>query len=164
MSIWPVIKAPIAVQLNRIAFAVYAVFFGWALWRFRHIASVKGTAIFLGMIFLSVLGLFDSCIRARRSRWIMAMLVLLIPGIFFIGLCLTVWSRPEVWLDWLLNGLVAIFVWFGIPITLALSLFMRLYKISSEKRGLAVDIRQSQKCIEYFKGSEDGCQDGCKCG
>jgi len=35
------------------------------------------------MIFLGVLGLFYSCVRARRSRWIMAVLGLLIPGLVF---------------------------------------------------------------------------------
>jgi hypothetical protein len=161
MSIWPVIKAPIAVQLNRIAFALYAAVFGSALWRFHHTATVEGTAILLCMFYSSVLGLISSCIRARRSRWIMAALVLLIPGIVFIGMCFMEWSRPEGWLDWLFSGLFGLVGWFGIPIALALSLFKNLHNISFDKmRGILIDIRSNQFATEYFKGSDGGCHAG----
>lgn len=158
MSILPVIKAPIAVQLNRIAFALYTAIFGLVLWRFRQIASVEGMAIFLCMFLFSVQGLVSSCIRARRSRWIMAVLGLLIPGLVFIMMC-SLWSRPDGWLDWLLSGFCALVTWFGVPIMLALALFKRICSISLDKKqGLAVDIRSAQSCSEYFKGSDGGHQ------
>jgi len=154
MSIRPVIKAPIAVQLNRIAFALYAGFFGSFLWRVHKNASVEGTAIFLGMIFFCVLGLFYSFIRARRSRWIMAVLGLLIPGLVFASLCFLEFSRPEGLADWFLSVLAALVYWFAIPIMLSLTLFKSIYNISFEKRGLVVDIRSAQKCLDYFKGAD----------
>jgi peptidoglycan/LPS O-acetylase OafA/YrhL len=153
LEIWPVIKAPVAVQLNRIAFALYAAFLGSFLWRIHHTASMEGTAIFLCMFLFSVLGLVSSCIRARRSRWIMAAVGLLIPGIVFIGMCLMEWSRPEGWLEWLFSGLFALVIWFGIPIVLALSLFKDIHSISTDKKqGLMGEIRSAQSCIEYFQG------------
>jgi hypothetical protein len=157
MSIWPVIKAPIAVQLNRIAFATYAGFFGYGLWRFRHTASVMGTATFLGMFFLSLFGLFYSCVRARRARWIMAVLGLLIPGLVFVGMCCMEWSRPEGWWEWLFTGLYALAVWFGIPIMLAVSLFLKLLKISVNKKlTISVNISADQMATDFFKESAGG--------
>ncbi|MGD0814378.1 MAG: hypothetical protein ABSA83_12295 [Verrucomicrobiota bacterium] len=154
MNIWPVIKAPIAVQLNRIAFTLYAAFFGACSWRIHRFAAVEGMAIFLCMFLFSVLGLISSFIRARRSRWIMAALDLLIPGIVFIGMCLMEWSRPEGWVDWLFSALVALVVWFGIPLSLALSLFKDICNIRFDKRmSLVFEIRSAQTCIDYFKKS-----------
>jgi hypothetical protein len=150
-----VIKAPVAVNLNRAAFAVYAAFFGWALWRFRHTASLEGTAIFLSMFFGSILGLVSSGVRARRSRWIMAALGILIPGAVFVGMCCMEWSRPEGWFDWLWSTLFALVVWFGIPIMLCLSLFMDIHGISSDKKsGFAVEVRFSKVCAEHFNGKD----------
>jgi amino acid transporter len=160
MNIWPVIKAPIAVQLNRIAFALYVGFFGSFLWRVHSIASVEGTAIFLGMIFFCVPGLFYSFVRARRSRWIMAALGLLIPGLVFTSMCLLEFSRPEGLSDWFLFVLAALVYWFAIPIMLALLLFKSIYNISFEKRGLVVDIGSAQKCLEYFTRADDGSHAG----
>jgi hypothetical protein len=155
MNIGPVIKAPIAVQLNRIAFAIYAGFFASPLWRYRHVASGEGAAILLGMVFLSVLGHFYSCIRARRSRWIMAVLGLLIPGIFWTGMCLMEFSSPEGFWDWLLQGLFALFAWFSIPISLALSLFTSIHRVSFDKKlALDVHIGASQNYLEYFTSAK----------
>jgi peptidoglycan/LPS O-acetylase OafA/YrhL len=149
MNMWPVIKAPVAVQLNRIAFAIYTAVFGSYLWRVHRIASVEGTAIFLGMIFLSVLGLFYSCVRARRSRWIMAVLVVLIPGLVFTSTCLLAFTRPEGWTDWLVAVLTALLYWFATPILLALSLFKNFY-ITFRKLDMVVEFRPARKSNEYF--------------
>ncbi len=65
----------------------------------------------------------------------MAVLVLLIPGIVFIGMSFMEFSRPEGWLDWLLEGFFAFIVWFSIPLMLALSLFMTIKNMSSDKSG-----------------------------
>ena len=145
-------RAPIAVQLNRIAFALYAGIFGSYLWRVHNIASVEGTAIFLAMMFFCVLGLFYSFIRARRSRWIMAVLGLLIPGLVFASMCFLEFSRPEGLWDWFQSVLIALFFWFGVPIMLALSLFWKI-SFSSKKRYLAAEINPSRKCAEYFAGA-----------
>jgi peptidoglycan/LPS O-acetylase OafA/YrhL len=155
MNIWPVIKAPIAVQLNRIAFAIYTIFFGSYLWRVHRFASVEGTAIFLGMIFLSVLGLFYSCIRARRARWVMAVLVVLIPGLVITAMCLMEFSRPDGWLDWLMAGVFVFVGWLGVPILLALSLFTNI-SIASGKKSLALEFKISRESIAYFTGADPG--------
>ena len=158
MNIRPVIKAPVAVQLNRIAFAIYTWFFASFLWSVRRAASVEGTAFFLGMIFLSVLGLFYSCIRARRSRWIMTVLVILIPGLVIASTCLLEFSRPEGWWDWLTAVLIVFFCWLGVPILLALSLFKNIY-ITFRKLDMVVEFRPARKSIEYFTGSDGACHD-----
>jgi multisubunit Na+/H+ antiporter MnhB subunit len=122
MSISSVIKAPLGVQLNRIAFALYAALFLWPLWQDHHTISPVGLMSFVSLLFVSLLGLFFSCVRAPHSRWILALLGILIPAIVFIAMCLTVWSRPQAWWDWLLSMLTAL-AWFAIPIALAVSLF-----------------------------------------
>jgi hypothetical protein len=153
MNIWPVIRAPIVVQLNRIAFAFYAAVFGSVLWRYRHTACLEGTEIFLCMFFSSVLAITSSCIRARRSRWIMAVLGLLIPGLVFASMCFLEFSRPEGLLDWFQCVLIALVLWFGVPIMLALSLFWEI-SFSSIKRNLDVEINPSRKSAEYFTGAD----------
>jgi len=50
------------------------------------------------------------------------MLGILIPAIIFTALCLTVWSRPEAWWDWLLCVLPLI-LWFMMPVMFAMVLF-----------------------------------------
>jgi len=47
---------------------------------------------------------------------------ILIPAVVFVGMSLMVWSRPQIWWEWLLDPLV-LFIWFGMPVTLAVSLF-----------------------------------------
>jgi hypothetical protein len=154
MNIWPIIKAPVAVQLNRTAFGIYVVVFGSVLWHFHGIASVEGTAIFLCMFLASVFGVISSCIRAPRSRWIISLLVLLIPTIVFVGVSLTEFSAPEGWLDWLATGFCVFAIWFSIPIMLALSLFISIGSIAfDQKHSLVVDVRSSGSCEEYFRSS-----------
>ena len=122
MSILPLIKAPLGVQLNRVAFTIYAAFFAWPLWSFRHTASVSGLVIFSGFVFCSLLGLGYTFIRVRRSRWILAVLGLVIPAVFWSGMSLMEFSRPA-WWEWPFDILFVLVVWFGIPILLAVSLF-----------------------------------------
>lgn len=83
------LKAPLVVQLNRVAFIFYFAVLGWFLWR-NHLAILNGgiehNIFFSGTILCSVLGFFYSFVRARRSRWILAILAALIsPTFVFIG-------------------------------------------------------------------------------
>ena len=122
MSILPVIKAPLGVQLNRVAFTIYTVFFGWPMWSFRHIMVQSGWVIFSGLVFCSLLGFAYTFIRIRRSRWILAVLGLLIPAAFWTSMCLMEFSRPA-WWEWPFDVVLALVVWFGLPILFAVLLF-----------------------------------------
>jgi len=122
MSLLSVIRAPLGVQLNRAAFTIYAFFFAWPLWSFRHTISLSGLIIFTSFVFCSLLGLGYSFIRIRRSRWILAVLGLVIPAVFWTSMCLMEFSRPA-WWEWPLDAVFALVVWFGFPILLAVSLF-----------------------------------------
>jgi len=122
MSILPLIKAPVGVQLNRVAFTVYAAFFAWPLWSLRHAISGSGLVIFASFVFCSLLGLGYTFVRLRRTRWILAVLGLVIPAVFWTGMCLMEFSRPA-WWEWPLVIPFALVVWFGIPTVLAVSLF-----------------------------------------
>jgi hypothetical protein len=106
------------------------------------------------MIFLSVLGLFYSFVRARRSRWIMAVLVVLIPGLVIATICHLEFSRPEGWWDWLTAALIVVGLWLSVPIILALSLFSDT-SVSFRKKSLDVEIKfsRSRKSNEYFSGT-----------
>ena len=153
MNLWPVIKVPLAVQLNRVAFALYAWFF-WANFRpLRDIGSVEGTAIIVGMIFLCVLGFFYSFIRARSSRWIMAVLVILIPGLLFAAMCRWEWSWPDGWFDFAVDLAMGLLLWFGVPVLLAVSLFAK-FRFSLRKKDIAVEPQSARNCAAYFAGSE----------
>jgi len=123
MSILPLIKAPLGVQLNRLAFTIYAAFFAWPLWSFRHTISVSGLVVFTSFVFCSLLGFGYTFVRLRRSRWILAAFGLLIPAVFWTSMCLMEFSRPA-WWEWPFDILFAVVVvWFGFPILLATSLF-----------------------------------------
>ena len=69
MSILPVIKAPLAVQLYRVAFAACAYYFGSFVWQERRVGSLVGLLELQAFTFFSLLGLIYTCVRARRSRW-----------------------------------------------------------------------------------------------
>ena len=130
MTISPLIKAPFAVQLNRAAFMIYATFFAWPLWAFRHSISVSGCIIFGSFVLGSLIGFGYTFVRIRQSRWILTLFGLLIPAAFWTLMCLIVFSRP-VWWEWPF----ALMLWFSIPIGLAVSLF------------------KDKKSIEYFTPS-----------
>jgi hypothetical protein len=117
-----VLQAPLGVQLNRIAFAIYAMIFAWPMWSFRHTMSVAGGVVFSSFVFCSLLGLFYTFVRARRSRWILAVIGLVVPAVFWTFMCLMEFSRP-VWWEWPIDILIALGLWFGYPILLAVSLF-----------------------------------------
>jgi hypothetical protein len=117
-----VIKAPLGVWLNRIAFTIYAIFFAWPLWNFRHTISVSGLVIFISFELCSLLGLSYSFIRLRRSRWILATFGLLIPAAFWTSMCLMEFSKPA-WWEWPFDIVFALVVWFGFPLLFAVSLF-----------------------------------------
>jgi hypothetical protein len=122
MSILPVIKAPFAVQLYRVAFGACAIYFGSFVWHGWRIGSFTGLLELQGFTFFSLLGLIFTCVRSRHSRWILGSLGILIPAYVFIGMCVMVFSRPEAWWDWCLC-LICTVVFFAIPVTLALVLF-----------------------------------------
>src|SRR5208283_3169806 len=122
MSVSSFIKAPLGVQLNRAAFLLYAIFFSWPLWYFRQVIAVGGLLTFYSFVFCSLLGLGYSFIRVRRSRWIIAVLDLAIPGAFW-ALMLPEFSRPTAWWDWVLCTVVVLGLWFGFPILLATASF-----------------------------------------
>jgi len=122
MSILPIIKAPLAVQFYRVAFAVCAIYFGSFVWQERRIGSFVGLLELQAFTFFSLLGLVYTCVRARRSRWILASLGILIPAVVLIGMSFMILSRPEAWWDWLLC-LIEIVALFAIPVTFAMVLF-----------------------------------------
>ncbi len=123
MSIVPLIKAPVGVQLNRVAFAIYAFFFSWPMWSLRDVMVLSGWAILGSFVFCALLGFACTFIRLRRSRWILAVLGLAIPAAFWTGMCILEFSRPE-WWEWPFVIVVALVVWMGLPIALAASLFL----------------------------------------
>jgi hypothetical protein len=119
MSILSVIKAPLGVQLNRVAFLLYSILFTWPVWSFglQNIV-MSGMLLFEGFIFCSVLGLFYTFVRARRARWVLAVLGILIPAVF--------WSLMSfdgsTWGEWWWWPLEAVDM-MGIPVCLVMSLF-----------------------------------------
>jgi hypothetical protein len=118
MSILPIIKAPLAVQVYRVAFAACAAYFGSFVWQERRIGSFVGLLELQSFTFFSLLGLIYTCIRARRSRWILAILGILIPAVILSVMLWLVFSRPA-WWEWPF----ALLMFFTVPVTLALSLF-----------------------------------------
>jgi hypothetical protein len=132
MSFWRAIKAPLGVQLNRAAFMIYAAFFAWPFWSFRHSISATGVVFFTSYEFCSLLGLGYSFVRLRRSRWILTMLGLGIPATFWIVICLMEFSSPA-WWEWPFDVIFVLAVWMGIPIILTIALF------------------RDKKTSEYFK-------------
>ena len=104
MSILPIIKAPFAVQLYRVAFATCAFYFGSFVWQERRIGSVVGLVELQTLTFLSLLGL--------------AILGILIPAAILTAMLWLVFSRPA-WWEWLF----ALLMFFTVPVTLAVSLF-----------------------------------------
>lgn len=122
MTILLLLKAPLGVQLNRVAFTIYGVFFAWPMWRFRHAMALSGWVIFSSFVFWSFLGLACTFIRLRWSRWVSAFLGLVIPAVFWTSMCAMEFSRPA-WREWPLVILFVFVVWLGFPILLATSLF-----------------------------------------
>jgi len=121
MSVLQVIKAPLGVQLNRAAFLIYAAFFSWPWWHFRHTIVASGLVIFGSFIFCSLLGFGYSFIRMRRSRWILAVLGIAIPAAFW-TLMIPEFSRPA-WWELPLDIVLVSVIWMGIPIMLVVALF-----------------------------------------
>src|ERR1035438_4384773 len=97
MSILSVIRAPLGVYLNRVAFLLYAVLFAWPLLHLGPIASLRGLVIFSSFELCSLMGLGYSFVRVPRSRWILAILGLAIPAVFWTSMCWTEFSRPAWW-------------------------------------------------------------------
>jgi hypothetical protein len=118
MSILPVIKAPLAVQLYRVAFAAFAVYVGSFVWQFRRIGSVEGLLELEGLLFFGLLGFVYTFVRARRSQWVLALLGILIPAVTFAMMQWLVFSWPA-WWEWPIILLMI----FTVPVTLAVSLF-----------------------------------------
>ena len=118
MSILPVIKAPLAVQLYRVAFAAFAVYVGSFVWHFRRSGSVEGLLELEGFIFFNLLGFVYTFVRARRSQWVLAILGILIPAVFLAVMFWLEFSWPA-WWEWPIIFLI----YFTVPVTLAVSLF-----------------------------------------
>lgn len=116
------IKAPIWLQLNRAVFVGYSIFFSWPLWTYRGTISAGGLIIFTSFVFLSLIGLGYSFIRLQQSRWVLTVLNLAIPAVFWTFMCLTVFSKPA-WWEWPLDIFFASVIWLGYPSLLAASLF-----------------------------------------
>jgi hypothetical protein len=120
---WQIIKAPLAVQFSRIALSLYAAFFIWPFWEFRHTISKEGIIFFGCFLFFSLLGIFCSCVRARYSRWIMAIIIISIPAVVLEGMCrMKIFSSPQSWWEWLIEPLIW-FVWLALPIAFSYLLF-----------------------------------------
>jgi hypothetical protein len=92
------------------------------LWSFRHSISISGLVIFTSFVFCSLLGLGYTFIRVRRSRWILSVLGLVIPAVFWASMCLMEFSRPA-WWEWPFDILFAPVLWFGFPIMFVAALF-----------------------------------------
>jgi hypothetical protein len=113
-----VIKAPAGVQLNRLAFSIYCIFFGWPLPEYRQGDSWLGLLIWGAFVGCSVLGFGYTFVRAPRARWIVATLGLAIPSAFWTMMIIFIFSRPA-WWEWPL----AVGMLLSIPIALVLILF-----------------------------------------
>jgi hypothetical protein len=134
MEMWQIIKAPLAVQFSRIALSLYAAFFTWPLWKFRHTISKEGIIILGCYVLFSLFGIIYSCIRARHSRWIMSAIMISIPAIFLFGMFrMKIFSTPQTWWEWLLEPL-PLLVWFAFPAVFSYLLF------------------KDKKAKEYFTG------------
>lgn len=77
------IKAPWAVQLYRCLFIATIVYFGSFLWKFRHGTYIPGLLIIGSFPFCGLLGFVFTCVRVSLSRWILAVIGILIPGVAF---------------------------------------------------------------------------------
>ncbi|HEY4415099.1 MAG TPA: hypothetical protein VGO57_05355 [Verrucomicrobiae bacterium] len=122
MNVLLLIKAPLGVQLKRVVFIIYALFFAWPLWSFRHTISGSGLVVFTSYVFCSLLGLGYTFVRVRHARLILAVLGLLIPSVFWTSMCLMEFSWPTLWESPFDISLVLV-VWLGYPILLAVALF-----------------------------------------
>ena len=119
-AVLPIIKAPLAIQLFRCLFIVCLIYFGSLFWEYRHGNSLVGKLIIGSFPSCGLLGLIFSCVRLPWSRWVLALLGILIPGItlgtIYLGLPF------QGWLD-ALCGLILWCLIVSVPITLALVLF-----------------------------------------
>lgn len=118
MSIYPVIKAPFVVQLYRVAFVACAFYVGSFVWRFHVTGAILGLTEMQGFVFLNLLGFFYTFVRARRSRWVLAILGILIPSVALGVMLRFVFTWPE-WWEWPLDLLFI----FTMPVTFAVLLF-----------------------------------------
>jgi len=118
MSILPVIKAPLAVQLYRFGFAACTYYVGSYVWRFHRTGSFDGLLEMQGYTFLNLLGFIYTFVRARRSQWVLAILGILIPAVALAVMLWLVFSWPA-WWEW---PIILPFI-FTMPVILAVSLF-----------------------------------------
>jgi phosphate/sulfate permease len=120
MSISPIIKAPLVVQLYRCFFTACIIYFGSFLWRFRHGGSLVGLLFIASFPFCGLLGLIATCIRVPSSRWVLSVVGILIPGVVSLGLFFIL--HHDEWWEWLLSPLF-FFVWLAMPVSGAIALF-----------------------------------------
>jgi hypothetical protein len=121
MSILSVIKAPVTVQLYRCFFAVSLIYFGSFLRLLHHGSPLSGILVIASFPFCSLVGLIAACIPVHFSRWIMAILGVLILSVAFGGLFF--FTLPdEGWLD-TVGGVVLWLEFIGVAITWAFVLF-----------------------------------------
>ncbi|HZF02376.1 MAG TPA: hypothetical protein VE344_10835 [Methylomirabilota bacterium] len=132
MSILSVIKAPVAVQLYRCLFTLSLIYFGSFLRLLHHGSPVSGILVIAGFPFFSLVGLIAACLPIRFSRWIMAILGVLIPSVAFGGLFFA--ALPDQgWFD-TAGGVLIWCAIIGVPISWAFMLF------------------RDKKTCEYFGG------------
>ena len=74
-------------------------------------------------LFLSLLGIFYSCIRTCHSRWVISTIMISIPTIVLVEMShMKIFSAPQTWWEWLLEPL-PLFVWFALPTWFSYLLF-----------------------------------------
>jgi hypothetical protein len=120
MNILPIIKAPLAVQVYRCFFAACLVYFGSFIRLLHHDCPPSGILVLTGFPSCSLVGMLATCIRVSLSRWILAILGFLIPGVVFGALLF--WSYHAGWWDWLFGALFGLLL-LGLPACGAFALF-----------------------------------------
>jgi hypothetical protein len=130
MSVVSIIKAPWPVQLYRCLFTVSLVYFGSFLRLLHHGSPLSGIVVIAGFPIFSLIGLIAACMPIRVSRWIMAILGVLIPGVAFGGLFFFV-LPDQGWFDRLF-AFVFLFLILGVTVPWAYALF------------------KDKKTVEYF--------------
>jgi hypothetical protein len=120
MSILTSIKAPLTVQLYRCFFRVGLLYFSSFLHLLHRGSPLSGILILTGFPSCCLVGLLATFIRIPLSRWILAMLGVLIPGVAFGALFL--FQPNNGWVD----GVWGVMLWLaivGVPLSMGWNLF-----------------------------------------
>ena len=112
-------KAPLLVQVCRLAFGLYAASMLWPMWSSRRSIAGSGIVTLGAFAVLSLLALICSVGRTKQCRWVVAVVIVLVPLAFWSSaLALRVFTWPS-WWEWPL----VIPLTLGLPLAVAVGLF-----------------------------------------